>query len=181
MKPLRPDSFSVNVLKRKKGIFFLFDSLFAIIVLITGTILVFSTYVSTPNTLLTHAYAVQLLDQLHEVDVQDLTTPYLLNLYRTNEIPDDIREKSLLQLLYYLDETPSLRLHIPHIFNETIGVVLSNQYNLEIYADGSEMYNVTNNLVSEDDARFIIVERRIFLSEYNGTLYGPNVTKVKIW
>jgi len=166
--------------KKKKAIFFLFDSLFAIIVLITGTILVFSTYVSTPNTILTHSFAVELLNQLHDVEVRDLGTVYFLSLKARGAVPDDILDKSLLQLIhYYIEENEEDKVF--PLINETIGVALPENLNLRISVGDTEYFNVTNNLVAEEDARFLVVERRIFLSEYNGILYGPNVTKVKIW
>jgi len=166
--------------KKKKAIFFLFDSLFAIIVLITGTILVFSTYVSTPNTILTHSFAVELLNQLHDVEVRDLGTVYFLSLKARGAVPDDILDKSLLQLIHYYIEENEEENVFP-LINETIGVALPENLNLRISVGDTEYFNVTNNLVAEEDARFLVVERRIFLSEYNGILYGPNVTKVKIW
>ncbi len=172
---------------RKRGYFFIVDSLVALAVLCVGIVLVFSQHDYKPSTDQSYSLSNDILNILSYNKIKNINNDYAgsnSNLTRNGNITDI--DKTLLEQVaefYYRNKTKDcsfcMGLIDKFLSNITVNLIPA-EYNYLIKIQNETVY--THSSMDINSSLFVIPSRKIVHGLYNGTeLYGPYIVEVLSW
>lgn len=172
-------------MSKKKGYFFIVDSIIALTVLSAGIILLFSYNQFTPTTYDLYIVSDEVINVLYYNEIKEMNNDYIrFTLIADGNITDD--HKTIFEQIgefYYRNQTKDCG-YCLSLMNNTIYSVLDSMfpsdYNYMVYFDNITIYNVSN--VDIEYATVVIPSKAVVHGLYNDSeLYGPYLVEVLSW
>jgi hypothetical protein len=174
---------------KKRGYFFIVDSIIALTVLSVGIILLFSYNQHTPSTSNLYTVSDEVINILYYNVINDLNNDYIWHLEQNGNITDN--SKTIIEQIgefYYRNQTKNCN-YCMILINSTINSTLINMfpedYNFIVIFDNKTIFtNINTGLqkISIENATIVIPSKAIVHGLYNKTeLYGPYIIEVLSW
>jgi len=172
---------------KRRGYFFLIDSLLALGILAIGTILIFTFYLNVPSREGTTILSEDLMDFFANNKIKDIDNSYAGlggTLWQAGEITQ--ADNSLLQQIaeFYKNDKENTA---EQFILELTQNVIPSQYKFEVWIDNLRIYPQTTT-PSHDNSKkstlVLIPSKRIvygILNKQTGELFGPYESEVLVW
>ncbi len=145
-------------MKSKKGVFFIVDITFAFVILTIGVVLVLSSFLTTENINQATFQVLDTLSQFTSITVSESTSQTLLGLRFSDTITSDDLDKTILQMLYELQESDlNFTDEVENIVEDIAGVI-SPLYSVRVDIDNTVVYERDTDKRIED-ASFVLTRR----------------------
>jgi len=172
---------------KKRGYFFVLDAVLGLLVLVTGVLLITSSYVNVPQPIQVGLLSDDLLNFISNTKIKDLNNPYGGiggELWKQGEITD--AENSLLQQIGEFYATNKLDTAEKFIQNVSKDVV-PLQFRYEVWMNDKLLYPKTpsaEHAKSKESTGLLLTSKKITFGIINKTtsnLWGPYKAEVFVW
>ncbi|MBS3095897.1 hypothetical protein J4480_00485 [Candidatus Woesearchaeota archaeon] len=175
------------MLLKKRGYFFVLDAVLGLIVLVTGVVLITSSYINAPQPVQVELLSDDLLNFLSNTKIKDLNNPYAGiggELWKQGEITD--AENSLLQQageFYATNKPDTAEKFIQNVSKD----IIPSQFRYEVWMNDIILYPKTptaEHIKSKDGTGLLLTSKKITFGIVNKTtsnLWGPYNAEVFIW
>ncbi len=175
------------MLLKKRGFFFVLDSVLALFILIIGVFLVTSSYVDVPQPVQVELLSDDLLNFLSSAKIKDINNPYAGiggELWNQGLITD--AENTLLQQIGEFYATNKLDTAEKFVQNVSKGIV-PEQYRYEVWMNNVILYPktpTTEHLKSKNSTAVLLTSKRLtfgILNKTTSNIWGPYKAEVFVW
>jgi len=161
---------------KKRGYFFIVDSMVALAVLTVGIVLIFSFFNITPRTEQTYTISEDILNILQNNKIRDINNVHI-DILRVNGNITETNKPVLEQLAeFYFRGQKEL---IPPFLHNVTEDLFPSEYNYMLSIDNVSVYN--DSQLPMEGARYIVPARTITHGMYGAQLYGPYSVEVLSW
>ncbi len=172
---------------KKRGYFFVLDSMLGLSIIIIGVFLIMSSYTKLPQPAQVGLIADDLLNFLSKTKIRDLNNAYAGiggELWDQGEITKS--DNSLLQQIGEFYAENKLGIAGQFISSVSRGVVPA-QFNYEVWMDNRLLYPQapsSSHIQSKEDTELLLTSKKMafgILNMTNGTMWGPYKAEVFVW
>jgi hypothetical protein len=178
----------------KKGIFYVIDVTFAIVIFLIGMVFILSFTFSNPQTLQLEISSSIYMDRLFTNSISNYSAnQQLLQLRLSGNVSSHYLQTPLIDYIYYLHNisldttaTEQDRLiannTLSTLFNATTAGLIPEGYNVEFYFDDNLVTTpIIGRPLEKTDALAVVSYEQIYIGSFNKTAISPKLVRVIVW
>ncbi|HLP79070.1 MAG TPA: hypothetical protein VK158_00385 [Acidobacteriota bacterium] len=167
--------------QKKRGFFFVLDTIFAVVVILAGLILVFTNLSSVPATYQAASSSIDVLSQLSKTKVNETANAYILALRFNNTLTKSDNYRSIIDVVAYLYNR-SNTYDARGVIESFVENVTPENYNIEILINDTLLYEKSVKDITQENAAFVIKTRGIVIGVTNDSnMIGPYIMEISLW